>query len=197
MINLASKQKFALVEYLLEKKEFTQYRAKKDLKLGMSTVNLTFQFLLEKELIKKNNGKYVLTNPVDLVELVAFFHEMKKLKLGELSTSLPKTAVLKLLPDSVVFCLETALEQYSNYYKSNNVFFYSNEKTFKEIQKKLAYKPGNITILVSYKQKPMLSVIEKKGNLKFTGKIRTIIDLYSDKKGNAADKLVECLWPKQ
>lgn len=209
MIDLASNKKFLIVEYILEKKEFTQYQIKKDLKTGMSVVNETVGFLLEKDVIKKTEKNYVLSDPEGLIELAAFFRNMEKLKIAEISTSLEKLETIKLVPPEVVFCLETALEKYSNYYKSNRVSFYADEKTAKELQKKLAYKPGNAIVIEVYKEKPIISKTdagmsnwEKLGiknaeKLKFTTKIRTIIDLYSAKKGNAAEKLVEYLWGKK
>lgn len=209
MIDLASNKKFLLVEYILEKKSFTQYQAKKDLKTGMSIINQTTKFLLEKGVIKKTEKNYELTDPEGLIELIAFFRNMGKQKIIEIGTSLEKTEAIKLVPQNAIFCLETALEKYSNYYKSNRVCFYADEKTAKELEKKLAYKPGNKTVVAVYKEKPTLSKteigmsdwkklgIKNAGNLKFTTAIRTIIDLYSDKKGNAAEKLVEYLWEKQ
>ncbi|MBI4044149.1 MAG: hypothetical protein HY392_00395 [Candidatus Diapherotrites archaeon] len=209
MIDLASNKKFLIVEYILEKKTFTQYQVKKDLKTGMSVVNDTVEFLLEKDVIKKTEKNYVLTDPEGLIELAAFFRNMEKLKIKEISTSLEKIEAIQLVPENVVFCLETALEKYSNYYKSNRVSFYADEKTAKELEKKLAYKPGNTTIIAVYTEKPVITKTEagmsnwkKLGiknaeKLKFTTAIRTIIDLYSAKKGNAAEKLVEYLWGKK
>ena len=208
MIDLASNKKFLIVEYILGKKTFTQYQVKKDLKTGMSVVNDTVELLLEKGVIKKTEKNYVLTDPEGLIELIAFFRNMEKLKIAEMSTSIEKIEAIKLVPQDVVFCLETALEKYSNYYKSNRVSFYADEKTAKELEKKLVYKPGNATVIAVYKEKPVISKTEagmsgwkKLGvknaeKLKFTTAIRTIIDLYSDKKGNAAEKLVEYLWGK-
>lgn len=209
LIDLASNKKFLIVEYILEKKSFTQYQVKKDLKTGMSVVNHTVEFLLEKGVIKKGEKNYVLTDPEGLIELIAFFRNMKKLKIIEIGTSLEKVEAIKLIPKNAIFCLETALEKYSNYYKSNRVSFYSDEKTAEELEKKLAYKPGNTTVVEVYLEKPVISKTElgmsdwKKlgvrnaGKLKFTTRIRTIIDLYSAKRGNAAEKLVDYLWKKK
>ena len=75
MLDLASAKKMAIVHYLLGKGASTQYRAKKELKLGMSIVNQTFNFLAEKEVLKKEGGKYVVAGHVSLLELVAFFSQ--------------------------------------------------------------------------------------------------------------------------
>ncbi|MFH0714235.1 MAG: hypothetical protein V1847_00425 [Candidatus Diapherotrites archaeon] len=199
-MDLASAKKMVIVHYLLEKGASSQYQAKKNLKLGMSTVNQTFNFLEEKEVLKKENGKYVVVEPVSLLELVAFFRNMNSLKVLEVSTSLEKEQVLKLLPKTVVFCLETALEQYSNYYKSNKVCFYAGEKASSALKPKLAVFPGTKTQVVAFKQKPKFlsnQIFKDKAGLRFTEKIQTVIDLYCDKKGNEAEALVNALWGKK
>ncbi|MFH1256011.1 MAG: hypothetical protein V1494_01830 [Candidatus Diapherotrites archaeon] len=196
MIDLASDKKMRIVEFLLEKKEFTQYGVKKELRLGMSIVNQTFSFLLDKGVIGKPGKKYALKDPVGLIELTAFFRSMEKLKIMEISTSLEKKDVLKILPDKSILCLEIALEKYSNYYVSNRICFYADGETADKFKKKLSFKPGNKTVVIAYREKPKALQIETFGKHKFTARIRTIIDLFSDKKGNAAEALVRQLWGK-
>jgi len=196
LIDLASDRKMRIVEFLLEKKEFTQYGVKKELKLGMSVVNQSFGFLLDKGIIGKSGKKYALKDAVGLVELTAFFRNMEKLKIMELSTSLEKKDVLKILPDKAILCMETALEKYSNYYVSNRICFYSDMKTAAELRKKISFKPGNKTVVIAYREKPKVFKTETSGKHRQTGRIRTIIDLFSDKKGNAAEGLVKQLWGK-
>ncbi len=208
MIDLASNKKLIIIEYLFDKGLFTQYKVKKDLGLGMKIVNQTFNYLLEKNIIQKYENNYKLVNHLGLIEIVSVFRNMNQLKLVEVSTSLEKEEVVKILPNNVVFCLETALSKYSNYYKSNKISFYAGEKISSEIEKKLFYKPGNKTIVAVYKEKPLVFKTEKgfpsswkfKGKkfneFKFTSKIRTILDLYSDQKGNACKALIKQLWGK-
>ncbi len=197
MVNLASKQTFKVVEFVLEKKEFTQYAVKKELKLAMGTVNNCFGFLLEKGFIQKKEKKYALVDTVGLIEAVSFFRSMKDSLLFEYSSSYSKEDLVKLLPNSAVFCLESALQQYSNYYTTNIVSVYLSKKDAESLKKKLGIGFGNKTVLKVFEPKPLVSkTIEKNGKL-FTAIVRTVIDLACDKKGAMADSLIKNVWAKE
>lgn len=194
VVNFASKQTFKVVEFVLEKKEFTQYAVVKELKLAMGTVNNCFAFLLEKGFIVRKDQKYALEDPVGLVDAVSFFRNMKDLLIFEFSSSYDEAELQKKLPTNAVFCMESALAQYSNYYVSNVVSVYLPKKDALILQKKLGAGIGNKTILKVFEEKPVVSKkIEWKGKW-FTGQVRTVIDLACDKKVPMAEKLVEHLW---
>jgi len=191
MINLASDKKLLIVEYILEKKEFTQYELKKNLKIGASIVNQTTNFLLEKEIIKQKDKKYVLINAEDLLELVAFFKNMKSLLLEQIETNLSKKELIKQIPKDVIYCMDSALEQYTNYYKTNNVCIYTSEELATKLKEKLKLNKGDKTILYIYKQ--CLMKTNKINNLIYTTKIKTVIDMYCDKRGNSVETLLKKL----
>lgn len=194
MVNLASKQTFKVVEYILEKKEFTQYSAKKDLKVAMGTVNNCFGYLLEKNFIRKTDKNYVLENPVGLIEAVSFFRSMKDLLLFEFESSYEKADLEKKLPKNAVFCLESALAGYSNYYVSSVISVYLSKKQVGELKKKLDVGVGSRTLLRIFEEKPFISKKIEINKRLFTGKVRTIIDLACDRKCAMADKLIEQLY---
>ncbi|MFH0954540.1 MAG: hypothetical protein V1777_00340 [Candidatus Micrarchaeota archaeon] len=194
MVNLASKQTFKVVEYILEKREFTQYSVKKELKLAMGTVNNCFGYLLEKNFIKKTDKNYVLADPVGLTDAVSFFRSMKDLLLFEFHSSYEKVDLEKKLPQNAVFCLESALAQYSNYYVSSTVSVYLPKKEAAKLQKSLGVGIGNKTVLKVFEETPVLSKKTEINGKLFASKIRTIIDLACDKKGAMADKLIEQTW---
>lgn len=191
MINLASNKKLLIIEYILEKKEFTQYKIKQDLVLGASTVNQTINFLLEKEVIEQKDKKYVLVDVETLLELVAFFKNMKNSLLEQIETNLSKNELIKLIPKDAIYCLDSALEQYTNYYKTNKTCIYASEEQAKEIRNKLKLNKGNKTILYIYKL-DLIKLNQIKG-LKYTTKIKTIIDMYCDKRGNSVETLLKKL----
>jgi hypothetical protein len=197
LVNLASKQTFKVVEFVLEKKEFTQYSAKKELKLAMGTVNNCFDYLLEKGFIKKTEKNYVLIDPVGLTEAVSFFRNMKDLLVFEYTSSYEKEELEKKIPKTAVYCLESALAKYSNYYVSNAISVYLPKKEANSLKQKLGVGIGNKTILRVFDEKPAISKKNKIGNKTYTSQVRTIIDLACDKKGAMADKLIEHLWGKK
>jgi len=191
MINLASDKKLLIIEYILEKKEFTQYSIKNDLNIGMNIVNKTVNFLLEKEVIKQKDKKYVLINAEDLLELVAFFKNMNSLLLEKIETNLNKNELIMQIPKDTIYCMDSALEQYTNYYKTNKVCVYSSEDLAKKLKEKLKLNKGDKTILYIYKQSVMK--VNKIKNLNYTTKIKTIIDMYCDKRGNSVETLLKKL----
>ncbi len=192
MINLVSKKRFLILQTVLEKKEFTQYGLKKELKLGMSIVNDTINTLLEKEFLKKQAKKYVLVDKKGLLELIAFLKPINKAVKHTFSTSLTKKEVEAKLSKNVVFCLETALEQYTNYYESNRVAAYASKQSLEKIKKEF-FTPGSTTKVMIFAENPPLTKkeINAKHNFNYTSAIRTVIDLYCDNKGFLADKIIE------
>ncbi|MDO8624835.1 MAG: hypothetical protein Q7R47_02035 [Candidatus Diapherotrites archaeon] len=194
---MASKQTFKVVEFVLGKKEFTQYGAKKELKLAMGTVNNCFAYLLEKGFIQKKGKKYALVDPVGLTDAVSFFRTMKDLLLFEHGSSYDKNGLEKMLPKNAVFCLESALQQYSNYYTTNVVSVYLPKKEADQLKKKMGLGFGTKTILKVYEPKPSISSKVKKNGKSYTTAIRTIIDLACDKKGAMADSLIAHIWGKK
>lgn len=194
MVDLAAEKTFKVVEYILEKKQFTQYSAKKELKVGMSTVNNLFSYLLEKGFIEKKEDKYVLTDPVSLIESVSFFRSMKDCLILEFSTSLEKTELEKKLPIDAVFCMESALAQYSNYYKTNVVSIYLPKNKLGELKKMLGVGFGNTSILKVFEPKLAVTKTVKLNGKLYTPQARTLIDLACDKKGAMGDKLIEHLF---
>jgi hypothetical protein len=191
MINLASDKKLLIIEYILENKEFTQYKIKQDIGLGGSTVNQTINFLLEKEVVQQKDKKYVLLDAESLLELVAFFKNMKDYKIEDIQISLDKKELYKYIPKDAIYCMDSALEQYTNYYKTNKVCIYISEEQAKKIKDKLKLNMGNKTILNIYKL-GLINSIKIKG-LNYTSKIKTIIDMYCDKRGNSVETLLKKL----
>ena len=191
MLSLASDKKLLIIEYILSNNTFTQYKIKKELNLGMYIVNTTVNFLLEKEVIEQKDKKYVLLDAESLLELVAFFKNMKEYKIAEIETSLSKKEIEKYIPKDAVYCMDSALEQYTNYYKTNKVCIYASEEQAKKLKDKLKLNPGNKTVVQIYKT-GIINVVEIKG-LKYTTKIKTIIDMYCDKRGNSVETLLKKL----
>lgn len=191
MINLVSKKRFQILELILEKKQFTQYGLKKELKTGMSIVNDTINILLEKEFIKKQDNKYILSDEKGLLELIAFLKPINKSILLKINTSLTKKDLISRLPKETIFCLDTALNQYTNYYESNRICVYATNKTLAKIKSSF-FSPGKTTELVIFQAEPELTKKEtiSANGINYTNATRTIIDLYCDNKAFLADKII-------
>lgn len=190
MVNLSSEKSFEICMHLLEKKRFTQYSVKKNLKSGMKIVNEIFKYLESKKIIRKSEKFYELTDSEGLCLAISYFRSMNDALLFSFNSNYSKDQLVKLMPAEIVFCLETAFEKYNNYYKSNNVFAYVNEKSAADLKKKLFVK-GSKSSLFLFKKKPLLTEvqIDKKNNS--TNLLRTAVDLFCDNKAELGEKLLK------
>lgn len=95
---------------------------------------------------------------------------------------------------NAVFCLTTALEQYTEYVKDPAIHVYVIDDYWNEMQKKET--TGNVRVnLYPFKPYREDNVTEKNG-LKVTTPLRTLIDLYCDDKAYAAEPLIKQLWQR-
>ncbi len=109
-----------------------------------------------------------------------FFTIYKSLLLS-IETSLDKEKVLSLLPSQIIFCLDSALNNYSNYYRSNRICLYADLKTAQSIQKSFFAAPSSKTIINVYSAKPELLPSEIVfDEVRFTSKSRTVLNLFAD-----------------
>lgn len=196
MVDLAAPKTFILIEHILERKSFTQYSAAKELKLSMPLVNQVTNFLLDRGFLSHDRKKYVLRDAAGLISAIHLFRDMKKTKIIEISTSLEKDEIMKMLPRNAILCLDSALMKYSNWWHSNSICAYVREKDAAVIEEKLFYARGEKTRVRLFSEKlKVAGAIEASGR-KFTPKIRTIIDLVCDNQANAAEPLFPELWGK-
>src|SRR3989338_8860677 len=93
MVNLAAPKTLELIEFILEQKTFTQYRAKKELKLSMALVNQVTRYLLSRNLIirQKSERQYVLREAAALIFAIWFSGNMGQ---TERETNKPATTPL-------------------------------------------------------------------------------------------------------
>ncbi len=193
-------KKFAEEFFSLRRKMYAKRISPKEFWTGYKKILLTSLESNKKlagDIFKKTEKKYVLVDPIGLTEAVSYFRSMKDLLLFEYSSSYKKGELEKKLPKTAVYCLESALAKYSNYYVSNIVSVYLPKKEAISLKQKLGVGIGNKTILKVFEEKPMISKKNKMGEKQYTSQVRTIIDLACDKKGAMADKLIEHIWGKK
>lgn len=194
MVNLSAPKTFSIAEYMLERKQFTQYRICKELGINISLVNRVSRWLLDRGLIVQRDKKYELRDAAGLIAAMQLFRHMKNLQLFEAGTAHGKQELMKLLPKSAVFCLDSALANYTNWWRSDKVCAYIDKKYLPELRKQLLYRRGNKTVLRLFLEKPTVEKkAESKGRL-FTPKIRTVIDMVCDGQINAVEPLFKQIW---
>ncbi len=197
MVNLSSPKTFEIIEYILEKKQFTQYRASKELKgISFGLINKVSNWLLGKRLIARRESKYFLSDPAGIISAISIYRDMKQLKILEADTSLTKAQLMQLIPKSAVFCLDSALGLWSSYYKSGRVCAYLGQKEADAIKKRLLFKPGNASTLCIYMEKPLVKQKKEAKGRFYTGRVRAVVDMFCDDRAFAAEMLYKELWGK-
>ncbi|MDO8537999.1 MAG: hypothetical protein Q7S21_03890 [archaeon] len=192
-MKLTSSQTYKLIYYVLEHRAFTQLQASKSAGISLGQTNKIVQWLVQKRFAEKRSNKYYLADPSGLVGLFALERDMNSFLAKKISVNLSKEKVLRQIPKSVL-CLDSALEKYSNYYRSNRVCVYINsEKGVKEIEKTFQdTSPGHTEIWL-FKASPESETIKLKQRIVAT-KLRTLIDLVCDNKTFYAKDLFKQLW---
>ena len=159
--------------------------------------------------IDMTNGRYYLKNPLGLLNYIALSRDMRELRLFTFEVSQSEKDIIPLLSkNEVIFCLGTALERYSAYYRPEEISFYTMEpkavfnilRTAEHGNTKLtAYRPDfletrpikNTTSDFDLDDELLFNNSEKLG---LTSRSLTMIDMFCDGKGAFAKQLVKQMW---
>ncbi|MFH0715132.1 MAG: hypothetical protein V1847_05170 [Candidatus Diapherotrites archaeon] len=146
---------------------------------------------MKKKFVERKGAHYFLADPSGIVSLIGLERDMDSLLVKKLSVNLPKKKILQKVSGKGVLCLDSALEKYSNYYRSNRVCIYATEKQVKEIETLFqGQNSGHAELLIF---KPDFEPETEKGK-KATSRLRTLIDLVCDNKTFYAKDLFKQLW---
>ena len=216
---------------VLTKKETSQRDLARELGVSLGQTNKVFQWLEQNRFVERTaatgraTGKakrdvYVLTNPTGLLRAVSLFRDMNRLMLFTMAVDTSREDLLSDLREhSVIFCLGTALERFSKFYRSDEVSFYAVGGTGRgradELRESLAARREGITRLACYSLdtrthgrreredvRPREAIdrltscgfAEKTPRGVFTTKVQTVVDLFCDGKAFAARDLLKELW---
>jgi len=196
MINLNARQTYRVIYFILEKGSFSQLEAHKKLKVSLARINKIVSWLYnERRALKKEKRRYIVTDYAAIISAFPMFRSMNKLLIEKIHLNLSLKQAKKMLPKKSVLCLDSALEVYSNYYRTDRVCVYvdSPGKLMKSIQETLKPYIGGETVLWLFKQDFEPEKVNKKG-INATAKLRTLIDLACDNKMYYARDLFEDLW---
>ncbi|UCE38841.1 MAG: hypothetical protein JSW00_06350 [Thermoplasmata archaeon] len=152
-------------------------------------------------------ANYILTDPVGLLRYISLFRSMNELRSFTLNVDASEEKVIaKLLRQDAVFCLGTAQEQYTPYYRSDEVSFYSRNpnriysffRTAKRGQTKVnCYSIDYIRVrnekLNLFQLLDSLFAHESEG-MKITTKVQTVVDMFCDGKSTYTKPLLKSLW---
>ena len=219
---------------LLARGKASQRELASDLDVSFGQVSNVFRWLEENGFVERgptvdrgSRGRarevYLLTNPTGLLRAISLFRPMERLRRFSVTIDVPKE---KLLADlrrrAVVFCLGTALERYSRFYRSDEISFYALADTgahgAEAIRRDLSGEKEGITKATCYvlgtgihgRRKPEPSpakdafgrlarhgVVTRIRGDYVTTKVQTVVDLFCDGKAFAARDLLKDLWGVQ
>jgi len=214
-MGLNSIKTFKIIRAILTVKSFSQRALLKYVNASIGQINHVVNWCIKKRHVTKRskdmsipglfdepeNGwqKYFLVNPLGLLRDISVFRDIGSLSAIELKVRLNKEEVIQRLKDlEMVVCLDSALEHYDSFYRSDRLCVYSGPKGIPEVKKRLSKEPGLLKILV-LKADPRidrddpLAVTEMDG-IKFTSRVQTVIDLFCDEKGYYAKNILKELW---
>lgn len=188
-MNVTLNATYKIVRYILLTKDFKQVEIHKQTKCSKGQVHNVVNWLLTRKFIEKRKNRYHIVNPSGIISLFPLFRNMEDLLVFQFPLRVEKEKILGSLSEDAVFCLDTALDKYSRYFRSDRVCIY-HEKP-KDIKNKFKSYTGGIINLEIYQPDMNLEIDVDSG---FTTKLRTVIDMACDGKTYAAKDLFEDLW---
>ena len=188
-----------MMYYMLSKPEFSQRGMAHDLDIHFGqSVNSFVNTLkdlghVEQTGRSQRGGRlYTVSSPVGLISFYSNFRKMKKLDTFRLGTDRDEI-IDYLAKKGAIFCLTTALSQYSSYFIDPAIYAYLPKDKQHLLEDEIKNMPkGKIVVnLYDYDEE---DEIVKKNRKKITSEIRTVIDLYCDNKAHATEELVREIW---
>ena len=184
--------------YMLDRKDFKQRQMARDLDIPHGArVSGFVNWLVDLKFVEKITNRkqqlqmYRVTAPVALINFYSRFRRMNKTISRDWGVD--RDEVIEYFKkQGGVFCLTTALEQYTEYVRDPAIHVYVDEDFFNKMKNKETTGTVRVNMypFTLYRED---NVIEKNG-LKITTKLRTLIDLYCDDKAYTTEPLVKQLW---
>jgi len=188
-MNITSNSTYKIIRYILLSKEFKQVEIHNSTECSKGQVNKVVNWLLSRNFLEKGKNKYYIIDPAGIISLFPLFRNMKDLLIYRIPLRAEKDKILNNLSKEAVLCLDSALDRYSGYYRSNRICIYHKKPDL--IKNKFKPYSGGMIDLEIYKSDMDLENDTIKG---VTSKLRTVIDMTCDGKTYVAKDLFEELW---
>ncbi len=179
---------------MLEKKRFSQREICRSSDVSLGHVHNVVSWLETNKFVERENRGYTLVNPTGLLRAISLFRSMGELKNFSLSIDVSKEKIMEYLVDkNVIFCLGTATEEFSSFFRAGEISFYSKDSGI--IKKELSPQREGLIKLTCYK--PDLGVEQDVKNIEnkvYSSEIRTVIDMFCDDKAYYTKELLKNIW---
>jgi len=178
---------------LTSARSFRQSEIAQRVKASTPQVSRILHWLLDRGYaVRQPDGKYRVRSAVTIVgSAIPFQRSMSSSLITSFKLRGNKEEIKDLLvKEGAILCLESALEEYSQYYRSERICVYHTdpEKLLKAI---LRLEGGIIQVNIYYPDISLKHDVEK---WRRTTKFRTVIDLACDGRIYAAKDLIRSLW---
>ena len=182
---------YKIIRYILLSKDrkFTQFEIHKNTGGSLGRINEVVNWLISRNFVEKTKGKYYVMNPSGIISLFPLYRNMNDLCVYSIQLRGDKEKIIENLPKDSILCLDSALDKYSKYFRSNRICIYHENPDL--IKNKFEPYSGGIIRLEVFKPDMRLVEDQKNG---VTSKLRTIIDMTCDGKTYVAKDLFEALW---
>ena len=178
---------------LTSTRSFYQAEIVHRVKASAPQVSRVLHWLLDRGYAERQpDGKYRVRNAVTIVgSAIPFQRSMSSSLIASFRLRGNKEEIKNLLvKEGAILCLESALEEYSRYYRSERICVYHTnpEKLLKIIEE---IEGGIMQVNVYYPDIPLRNEVEK---WRRTTKFRTVVDLACDGRIYTAKDLLKSLW---
>jgi len=188
-MNITLKTTYKIVKYILVSKEFTQTEIHQETQCSLGRINKVVNWLITRKFVEKIESKYRVADPAGIISIFPLYRNMNELLVYRIPLRNEKETILEHLPKGSILCLDSALDKYSRYFRSNRICIY-HEKP--ELIKNI-FEPYSGGILNLEIYHPDMNVQEDVEH-GVTSKLRTVIDMTCDGKTYIAKDLFEQLW---
>jgi len=188
MIRLDAKKTYEIIYFILENPKFTQLEVAKKTGVSLGRVNKVVNWLVEREIVSRNKG-FKLVSPGSLLNLFSNFRKLEKQSFEVNSKRKDFLDFVK--KKGLILCGTSALQFYDSYFRDPSINFYGDDKIADELRK---MEKGLLQVNIYSIDLPLKGNTTKKGGFQITSGIRTVIDLFCDKKAYTAEKLMKRLW---
>lgn len=175
------------------KEPFLQIDLSKSARASTSQVSRVLRWMMGRQHADRlPDGRYRVRNAIGLItSAIPYQRSMNDAHFGVVHVRGKKKEVAEALIDAGgVLCLESALEEYSQFFRADRICIYHRKPA--ELMDKLVSEEGGILLVSIYlPDLPLEGDVEQKRR---TSKFRTVIDLACDGRIYAAKDLVEELW---
>ncbi len=191
-MKLSSPQTYKIIRFALETPRFKQIEVHRATNVAFSRVNAVVNWMVSRGFAAKGKGGYHVVAPAALLASFALFRQMKELQIRSFMVETDRKRVLSLFEENgAVLCLSSALSFYDDYFRDPSFHVYGSVGLCNE----LSTLPEGLTQVVVYRDDlaDSADIVSQKG-VKYTGKIRTLVDLLCSERAYASEQLIKKTW---